>query len=122
MLVANIEDWLSMAEVGQSSGNQCTFRCKERCGATVCFEEHLMSVCFILFKTYLYRVAQSHNQLRYNTASKSDTSAYILPPTDGTFQQYRCVSYHVSYGYIVLKQHQAFVLLMEMGGRQGTTN
>ena len=39
---------------------------------------------------------QSLNQLCYNYASKSDTSASLFPPTDGTFQQYTiCVKYQV---------------------------
>ena len=39
---------------------------------------------------------QSLNRLRYNYACKSDKSASLFPPTDGTFQQYtRCVKYQL---------------------------
>ena len=66
MLVVNIGDSLSLAEVGQSSGNQWTSQCREVCAATVWIEGNS---------------CQSLNLLCYNYVCKSDKSASLYPPT-----------------------------------------
>ena len=66
MVMVNIGDLLTLAEVGQSSGNQWTYHCREVCVATVWIEGNS---------------CQSLNLLCYNYACKSDTSASLYPPT-----------------------------------------
>ena len=74
MLVINIGHLLSLAEVGQSSG----------------VTNGLATAKMYILLLYGVNInsCQSLNQLRYNYASKSDKSASLFPPTNGTFQQY----------------------------------
>ncbi len=82
MLVVNIRHLLSLAEVGQvQCCDQWSFLCKD--------------VYMLLLYGVKINSCQSLNQLRYNYASKSDKSASLFPPTNGTFQQYT-IKYQVA--------------------------
>ena len=74
MPVVNIRHLLYLADVGQSSG----------------VTNGLATADMYMLQLYGVKInsCQSLNQLRYNYASKSDKSASIFPPTNGTFHQY----------------------------------
>ena len=81
MIVVNIGHLLFLAEVGQSSGVT---------NGLSTAKMYMLLLCDVNINS-----CQSLNQLRYNYASKSDTSAFLFPPTNGTFQQYT-IKYHVA--------------------------
>ncbi len=81
MIVVNMRHLLFLAEVGQSSG----------------VTNGLATAKMYMLLMYGEKInwCQSLSQLCYNYARKSDTSASLLSPTDGTFQQYT-IKYQVA--------------------------